>query len=241
MPSFIETLYLEVGPLSDLVGRQVTCVGLGNAFTWPLGYVVIWVQVDRVQGYDEDQIALVILDLSDFEIWVPIILGTPMISHIVNVIKEEIDALVTPWVNAQVAHLLSVWRATATVENDQTAGNTSFVGYDEKVLIKNTETIDAFSSHVISAKASTANTGKRINVMTQALPVEDSSLPQGLMVQNAYTKLRKRSKNVILVVRNSMAYPQTLKKKNPSGKSSGSYLGTRAYGTDRFSRDAGRG
>ena len=32
----------------------------------PLGYIVIWVQVDGVHGYDEDQIALVILDLSDF-------------------------------------------------------------------------------------------------------------------------------------------------------------------------------
>ena len=34
-------------------------IGLGNVFTQPLGYVVIWVQVDGVQGYDEDQIALV--------------------------------------------------------------------------------------------------------------------------------------------------------------------------------------
>ena len=57
-----------------------------------VGYVIIWIQVDRVQGYDEDQIALVILDLSNFVAWVPVILGTPTISHIVNVIKEEIDA-----------------------------------------------------------------------------------------------------------------------------------------------------
>ena len=50
MPSFIETHSLEVRPLSDLVGRSVTCVGLGNAFTQPLGYVIIWVEVDGVQG-----------------------------------------------------------------------------------------------------------------------------------------------------------------------------------------------
>ena len=72
-----------------------------------MGYVVVWFQVDGVQGYDEDQIALVILDLSNFVAWVPIILGTPMISHIMNMIKErELDALVTPWVNAWVAYLL---------------------------------------------------------------------------------------------------------------------------------------
>ena len=44
-------------------GLQVTCMGLGNAYTRLIAYVVIQVQVDRVQGYDEDQIALVILNL----------------------------------------------------------------------------------------------------------------------------------------------------------------------------------
>ena len=33
MPSFVETHSLEVRPLSDVVGRQVACVGLENAFT----------------------------------------------------------------------------------------------------------------------------------------------------------------------------------------------------------------
>ena len=38
-----------------------------------MGYIIIWVQVDRVQGYDEDQIPLVILDLSNFVDQVPMI------------------------------------------------------------------------------------------------------------------------------------------------------------------------
>ena len=50
--------------------------------------------MDGVQGYDEDQIALVILNLSNFAERIPVILGTPTISCIVNVMKErEIDAL----------------------------------------------------------------------------------------------------------------------------------------------------
>ena len=50
--------------------------------------------MNGVQGYNEDQIALVVLDELKFEEWIPIILGTPTISHIVNVMKEkEIDAL----------------------------------------------------------------------------------------------------------------------------------------------------
>ena len=157
-PSFVKTHSLEVRPLSDLVRGQDTCVVLGNAFTWPLGYVVIWVQVDGVWGYDEDQIALVILDLSDFAVWVPVILETLTISHIINIIKEkEIDALAMPWVNTWVAHLLSVWRAAATVEDDQTAGNSNLGGYHEMVLTKNTEIINAFLFCVITAKASTAH------------------------------------------------------------------------------------
>ena len=53
---------LQVGPITYLIGAKVACVGLGNAYTRPLGYVVIWVQEDGVQGYDKDQIFLVILD-----------------------------------------------------------------------------------------------------------------------------------------------------------------------------------
>ena len=71
---------LQVGPITNLIGSKVTCVGLGNAYTRPLGYIVICVQVDRVQGYDKDQIALVILDPSNFVAWIPVILGIPTIS-----------------------------------------------------------------------------------------------------------------------------------------------------------------
>ena len=101
------------------------------------------------------------------------------------------------------------------MEDDPTAGSSNLGGYDEMVLTRNTETIDAFSSHVIPAKANTTHTSERINLITQALHVKDGSLLQGLMVQNAYTKLRKRSKNVIMVVRNSTAYPQALRKRTP--------------------------
>ena len=93
-PSYMKRHSLKVGPITNLVGGWVTCVGLGNAYTWPLGYVIIQVQVEGVQGYNEDQIALVVLDVLNFVAWVPIILGTPTISHVVNVMKErEIDAL----------------------------------------------------------------------------------------------------------------------------------------------------
>ena len=80
MLKYISDHSLQVGPITNLLGAKVTCVGLGNAYTRPLGYDVIQVQVDRVQGYDKDQIALVIPDFSNFAAQIPVILGKPTIS-----------------------------------------------------------------------------------------------------------------------------------------------------------------
>ena len=109
----------------------------------------------------------------------------------------------------------SVQRPTATVEDSQTVENSCPSEYDEVFITKNVETIEAFFSHVIPMKTERAYLRGRINVMTQALRVEDRSLSQGLTVQNMYTELRTSSKNAIIVVRNSTAYDQALKKKIP--------------------------
>ena len=66
MPRYVSKHSLQVGLITDLMGSKVTCMGLGNTCTRPLGYIVIQVQVDRVQAYDEDQIALVILYFSNY-------------------------------------------------------------------------------------------------------------------------------------------------------------------------------
>ena len=95
MSRYVSNHSLQVGPITNLIGAKVACIGLGNAYTRPLGYVMIQVQVDGVQGYDKDQIALVILDLSNFVAQIPVILGTPSIGWVINVMKEaEVDALV---------------------------------------------------------------------------------------------------------------------------------------------------
>ena len=51
---YVKEHSLPVGPITDLMGSKVTCVGLGNTYSRPLGYIVIQVQVDGVWGYDED-------------------------------------------------------------------------------------------------------------------------------------------------------------------------------------------
>ena len=152
-PNYVKNHSLEMGQITDLIGTKVACMGLGSAYTQPLGYNIVWVQVDRVQDYDEDHIALVFQDESKFMEWIPIILETPIISCILNVMKErEIDALMMPWANARVAYLLSVPRATSTVVDGQTIERANQNRNDEVVFMRNMETIEAFSSCAISIK-----------------------------------------------------------------------------------------
>ena len=170
MPIYVSDHSLQTGQITDLLGAKVTYIELGNAYMRPLGYVIIWVQVDGVQGYDKDQIALVILDLSNFAAWIPVILGTPTISCIINVMKEmDTDVLAMPWANARVAYLLLVHRVTTIKVGDGIAEESSSDDYDQVLFTQNVETIEAFSSHMVPVKVGKAYTRGHINIMTQTL------------------------------------------------------------------------
>ena len=82
--------------------------------------------------------------------------------------------------------------------------------YTQKV-----ETLEPFSSHVIPVKTMEAYLGECLNVMVEALHIQDGTLPPGLTVQNMYIELRKGSKKAVVVVWNNTTYPQTLQKKTP--------------------------
>ena len=186
---------LQVGPITGLMGSKVTCIGLGNAYTRLLGYVVIWVQVDKVWGYDEDQIALVIPDFSNFATRVPSILGMATIGDVVNVMREaEMDALAMPWANARVAHLLAVHRMTPMEVDDDQEENFDTNDSYPLMYTQKAETLEPFSCHVIPVKTGKAYLGECINVMVQALWTQDGTLSPSLTVQNTYTELRKGSK-----------------------------------------------
>ena len=207
---------LQVGPITDLMGSKVACMGLGNAYTRPLGYVVIWVQVDRVWGYNEDQIALVIPDFSNFATRVPIILGMPTIGQVVNIMREaEMDALAMPWANARAAHLLVVHRMMPMEVGGSQEGKFDSDDDDPLMYTQKVETLEPFSSHIIPVKTGKAYLGECINIMVQALWTQDGTLPPGLTIQNTYTELRKGSKKAVVVVWNNTAYLQTLQKKIP--------------------------
>ena len=152
-PGYISEHSLQVGLITNLMGSKVACMGLADACTRPLGYVMIRVQVDRVQGYDEDQIALVMPDHSNFAAQIPVIMGTSPISQVVNVMKEmEVDALVKPWANARVVHLLLVCRMMPMEVGDGQKEEVGTNGYDQLMYTQNAETIEPFSSHIIPVR-----------------------------------------------------------------------------------------
>ena len=73
--------------------------GLGGIPMEPIGFVMMNVKVPCVQGYDEDQIAIV-MDDPGMSAW-PVILGTPTLYHVMEVIKEsEISKLAVPWASS---------------------------------------------------------------------------------------------------------------------------------------------
>ena len=207
---------LQVGPITDLIDPKVTCIGLDNAYTPLLVYLVIWVQVDGVWGYDKDQIALVILDFSNFATRVPVILGTPTIGRVVNVMREvEMDALAMPWANARAAQLLAVQRMTPMEVGDSQEERYDTDDDNPLMYTQKAEPLEPFSSHIIPMKTVKAYSGECINVMVQALCTQDGTLLPGLTVQKTYTELRKGGKKAVAVVWNNTAYLPTLQKKTP--------------------------
>ena len=105
------------------------------------------------------------------------------------------DALVMSWVNARAAHLLLVHRMTPMEVGGGQEEKFDMNDDDQLMYTKNVETIEPFSSHIVPVKTGRTYVGEHINVMVQSLWTQDGSLPQGLMVQNTYTELRKGSKN----------------------------------------------
>ena len=153
MLRYVHEHSLEMGPISDLMGFKVAYIGLGNTYTRPLGYVVIWVQVDGILGSDEDQIALMIPDFSKFAARVPIILGMPTICWVVNVMREvEMDTLAMPWANARVAHLLAVHRMMTVGIGNDPEEKIDANDYNSLMCTQKTETIEPFSCHIVTVK-----------------------------------------------------------------------------------------
>ena len=72
--------------------------------------------------------------------------------------EEEIDTLAMPWVNARVAHLLSVYRMMTMEVGDAIMEEPNQDGYDQVMFTQKVETIEPFSSCMVPVKVGRAYT-----------------------------------------------------------------------------------
>ena len=86
--------------LAEEIGGAIPLIrGLGHISVEPIGFVMMNVKVPGVEGYDEDQIAIV-MDNPGMMEWL-VILSTPTLYQVMEVIKEsEISKLAVPWASS---------------------------------------------------------------------------------------------------------------------------------------------
>ena len=116
----------------------------------PVGFVMMNVKVPGVAGYDEDQIAIVMDDPGMTE-W-PVILGTPTIYRVMEVIKEsEIFKLAVPWASSQVSWLMRdvVAKLGQVVVNDIANKPIAPLHVDEVVRVASKFTVPPFGHKAI--------------------------------------------------------------------------------------------
>ena len=99
-PAYAQEQEMDIMSLDYLAqetgGSILLIRGLGGISVEPIGFVMMNVKVPSVQGYNKDQIAIVMDDPGMTE-W-PVILGTPTLYRVMEVIKEsEISKLAVPW------------------------------------------------------------------------------------------------------------------------------------------------
>ena len=127
--------------------------GLGSISVEPIGFDMMNIKVPCVQGYNEDQIAIVMDDPGMTE-W-PVILGTPTLYHFMEVIKEsEISKLAVPWASSRVSWLMRDVQAKLcqVVVNDVANNPISPLNVDEVVRVASKCTIPPFSHKAIHGK-----------------------------------------------------------------------------------------
>ena len=191
--------------LAQEIGGSIPLIrGIGSISVEPVGFVMINMKVPCVQGYDEDQITIVMNDPGMTE-WL-VILGTPTIYRVMEVIKEsEISKLAVPWASSRVSWLMRHMQARLgqVVVNDVANKPISPLNVDEVVRVASKCTIPPFDHKVIHGKVNLILHGYKMNVMTHSLEKRLPSLPLGIDVQTVYATLADGSNRVTVVLRNN--------------------------------------
>ena len=162
------------------------------------------IKVPGVTGYDKDQIDIVMDDPGMTE-W-PVILGTPTLYWVMEVIKEsEISKLAVPWASSRVSWLMRdvLAKLGQVVVNDIANKPIMPLHVDEVVRVVSKCTIPPFGHKAIHSKVNLVLHGYKLNVMTHGLEKRSPSLPLGIDVQTVYATLANGSNQIMVVLRNN--------------------------------------
>ena len=191
--------------LAEEIGGAIPLIrGLGGISVEPIGFVMMNVKVPGVEGYDEDQIAIVMDDPGMTE-W-PVILGTPTLYRVMEVIKEsEISKLAVPWASSRISWLMRdiLAKLGQVVVNDIANKPIAPLHVDEVVRVASKCTVPPFGHKAIHGKVNLILHGYKMNVMTHGLEKQLPPLPLGIDVQTVYATLADGSNRITVVLRNN--------------------------------------
>ena len=177
--------------LAEETGGSIPLIrGLGGISVEPIGFIMMNVKVPGVQGYDEDQIAIVMDDPGMTE-W-PVILGTLTLYRAMEVIKEsEISKLAVPWASSLVFWLMRdiLAKLGQVVMNDIANKPIAPLHVDEVVRVASKCTFPPFGHKAIHGKVNLVLHGYKMNVMTHGLEKGSPSLSLRIDVQTVYATL----------------------------------------------------
>ena len=162
------------------------------------------VKVPCVQGYDEDQVALVMDDPGMVEC--PVILGTSTLYRVMEVIKEsEISKLAVPWSSSRISWLMRdvMAKMGQVVVNDVANKPIMPLDINKIVRVASKCTVPPFGHKVIHGRVGLVLHGYKLNVMTHGLEKRSPSLPLGIDVQTAYSTFANGGSRVSVILRNN--------------------------------------
>ena len=205
--------------VQEIGGHLPLIAGMGGSLVEPTRFVLMNVKVPCVQGYDEDQVTLVMDDPGMTE-W-SVILGTSTLYRVMEVIKEsEISKLAVPWSSSRMSWLMRdvTTRLGQVVINNVANKPIMPLNVDEVVRVASKCTVPLFGRKVIHGKVNLVLHGCRLNVMTHGLEKRSPSLPLGIDVQTAYATLANGSHRVPVILRNNTQDWLEIKKGVPIAK-----------------------
>ena len=207
-PAYAQELGMDIMSLDysaeEIRGAILLIRGLGGISVEPIRFIMMNVKVPGVEGYDEDQIAIVMDDPGMME-WL-VILGTPTLYRVMEVIKEsEISKLAVPWASSRVSWLMRdvLAKLGQVVVNDIANKPITPLHVDEVVRVASKCTVPPFGHKAIHSKVNLVLHGYKMNVMIHGLEKRSPSLPLGIDVQTVYTTLADGSNRVMVVLRNN--------------------------------------